>query len=127
MIELGFADRGCSLKCATACEHTKTNKYPPLALVEELETPVDRRLQGLLALRKVARPPDEKWQPPLEPAEELIGRERLDAHRCEFHGERQTIKAAADSLDRAALRRQQKTRLDGSRTFVEESDGAVLG
>ena len=89
--------------------------------VEQVVAPLDRRAQRPLALGQVAGAAGEQRQPLVEPLEELLGRERLDARGGELEREREVVEAAADlgdglvglevGLDRARPREEEADRL----------------
>ena len=83
--------------------------------------PVQRRPQGLLPGGQVTRPAGEEGQAALQPGEQLVGREQLDARRRELEREGQPVQPPADrGHGRGALRRQREAGDGGARALDKE-------
>ena len=74
-----------------------------LVLLEQVVAPGDRRPQRLLPFGCVPGPAGEEREPLLQPSEQGIGRQDLDARRRQLDRERQAVEAAAD-LGHGAVR-----------------------
>jgi hypothetical protein len=68
----------------------------PLARLEQLEAPLDRRPQRPLPLRGVARARREQVEAPLEPFEDALGSQHLHARGRQLEGEREPVQPPCD-------------------------------
>ena len=114
-IDLGRIETEASGEDAQACEHRL------LLRVEQVEAPVERRAQRLLALGPVARAAAEELEPLPEAREQRLRRQQLDAGRGELDRERQPVEPHAELRDRRrVLVRHGEARRDGPRALEEE-------
>ena len=104
------------LEVAAADEHRQAVEEPALAVVEQVVAPGDRAAQRLLARRQVARPGGQDVELMLEPVEDRVGREELDACRGELDRERHAVEPGGDPGDgRRVLVRHLEVRPDRRR------------
>jgi hypothetical protein len=90
---------------------------------EQVVAPADRRPQGPLPLRRIARTAGQQRQAPLDPLQNLLGRERSHARRRQLERERQMVEPAAD-LEDAVVRLEVRAHHAGPRE--EEADTLLL-
>ena len=111
-----------------AAEHTELAEQELGLGVEQVVAPADRRAQGLLALRRVARTRAQEIQPAAEAVEDLGGGEDLDAGGRELDRQRQAIEAVADARDhRLVAVGEGQARVDGPRAAQEQRDRGLGG
>ena len=91
----------------------------------ELVAPFDRRPQRLLPRREVAPRAGQHRQPPVEPGEQLAGRQDLHPGRGQLDRERQAVEPPADLGQPAVVGRE--PRQHGLRALPEELDRRSLG
>jgi len=87
-VEACVADRLRRLESKATREDAQPAEQALLLLGEELEAPVERCAQGLLALRPVARAAAKELQPLAESREECLGRKELHARGRELDRKR---------------------------------------
>jgi hypothetical protein len=122
-VELVFAGAGHRMRrrgVAAADEHAATGEQLALAVGEQGVAPVERRAQGLLALRDVARAVGGQ----LERRDHLCGRELAAARGGELDRQRQSVEPGADVDHRGRVVGAQLEAVSGgSRADHEEVDG----
>ena len=111
-------------------EATRENREPPeerrLVGREEVVTPVERRLERLLAGRGRAASCTKETEPIVETVGECGGRERVDACGRELECQRKPVEAMTDPSDgRRRLSVERKARRHGSCPLDEEADRLV--
>src|SRR5262249_48922925 len=67
-----------------------------LAVVQQIEAPVERRRERLLARPRVTRPTSEEAEAVIEPADDLCGGEMTNTCRGELDRERYSVETFAD-------------------------------
>ena len=95
-VEAGIADGLRGLEGPAPAEHRQSPEENPFGLVEQVEAPVDRPAQGLLARGQIAGTPDEERQALLEADEDRVGREQLHPRGRQLDGKRQAVESGAD-------------------------------
>ena len=101
--QAGAADRLGGIQRAAAGEHGQPGEQRPLARLEQLVAPVDRRAQRVLAGGRVARAGREQVKAVLEPREHRRRVEQLGARGGQLEGEREPVEGPADAGDRAGV------------------------
>src|SRR5829696_253378 len=87
-LQWGAADDLCGLDAEATREDREACHVALFVLVEQVEAPVERRLQRLLAGGEIAPPACEERQARLEPVEQFDRRERADVAGGELDRER---------------------------------------
>lgn len=117
-----------TLQCKSACEDCQAGKKLSFVRGQQVVTPVDRAVQGLLACWQVPWPSREELQAAVQPRKLRSGREKFDASRREFERQRQAIQAHTNLRDGRRIRlRDREIRLDGPRPLGKECDRIILG
>ncbi len=88
------------LQRPAAGEHRQVRERAPLALVQQVVAPLDRRPQRALALGRVARAAGQQVEPAAEALEDRRRGEQPRAGGGELDGERQAVEPPADLGDR---------------------------
>ncbi len=106
-----------------AGEHRQHLEQPLLPGVEELVAPFDRGPHRLLAERQVAGAAAEHRQPALEPPEERLRREQVEAGRRQLDRQREAVEAPADLRHGGGVVvGEVEGRVDGARPGDEQLD-----
>jgi hypothetical protein len=87
-VEVGSAHRVRRIEAESAGEDAQPREQAPVLFVQQIEAPVERCAQRLLALGTVARAAAQKFEPPAEPRKERLRRQELHPRRGELDRER---------------------------------------
>ena len=101
--ELVGRDRLGGIEGEAAGEHGKPSQHGPFVLVEEVVTPRDRRLEGLLARHHRAAATREETEPIVECVGDAVRVHDPDAGCRELQRERQTVQPSTDARHRLEL------------------------
>ena len=122
-LQVAVADSLRRLERPAAGEDREARQSLLLMLLEQVVAPGDRRPQRLLSLGSIPGATREEREPLLQPREQGIRRQDLDARGRQLDRERQAVEAAADLGDGAVGR---EVGPDGPGALVEEGDGVVV-
>src|SRR6185312_15908821 len=115
------ADLGGRLERRTGREDREASEKAAFLVVEQVEAPVERLAQRLLARGGVVRAPREERQPFREPLEQPARLERSDAGGRELDRERQSIDAGTDLAHvPLVVGGDREARLERPRALLEE-------
>ena len=110
-----------------AAEHRGAEEHGAFAVAEQVHTPRDRSLEGLLSWQRQARAAGEEAERIVEAVEDPRGRQRLGSRCGEFDRERDAVETLADLGDgRSVVVVEHETRSRPSSAIEEEADGVEL-
>ena len=115
------------VKRPTADEDRELAKERARRLVEEVEAPVDRGAEGLMARHRVLTAAAQHAKPLVQLFRELFGREQLHPRRGQLDGQRNSVNPPADfgHEGRIAVGKR-KAAVNRASTIDEELDGLGL-
>ena len=121
VVEIGVADALGGFDPEPAREHRQSSEDALLPLGEQVVAPRNGSPQCLLPRRQVARPTGEQLEPPVEPRQQLLRAEQLDARGSELERQGEPVDPRADGFDDGfVLLGEPEAGVDGGRAAREE-------